>query len=141
MLPDEQSKRFIAILNKKIETGKLINAFGHCLVGLTSKVTSEEMGTIPYADKEGNPHGPVSNFPVIILKAENSNEIRKVRAECVARNIPYTDCTESMTIGTTEEQLVATRTSLENELEYCAILMFGLTDELRLFTKKFSLFK
>lgn len=141
MQSNENSKRFIAILNKKIEVGKLTNAFGHCWVGMTTKVSPEEMCPISYTDKEGNLHGPVSNFPVIILKAENSNEIRKARTECIARNIPYTDCAESMTIGTTEEQLAATKDSLESELEYYCILIFGLTDELKLFTKKFSLFK
>lgn len=33
-LPDENSKRFIAVLNKKIETGKLMNALGHMSAGL-----------------------------------------------------------------------------------------------------------
>lgn len=28
-LPDEKAQRFIAILNKKIPTGKLMNALGH----------------------------------------------------------------------------------------------------------------
>jgi len=34
-LPDENSKRFVAVLNKKIEIGKLMNALGHMTVGLT----------------------------------------------------------------------------------------------------------
>ena len=28
-LPDENSKRFIAILNKKVDIGKQLNALGH----------------------------------------------------------------------------------------------------------------
>jgi len=34
MLPDENSLRFIAVLNKKVETGKLMNALGHMSAGL-----------------------------------------------------------------------------------------------------------
>ena len=33
-LPNENSKRFIAILNKKIEPGRLMNALGHATAGL-----------------------------------------------------------------------------------------------------------
>jgi hypothetical protein len=34
-LPDESTKRFIAILNKKVEPGRLMNALGHMTAGLT----------------------------------------------------------------------------------------------------------
>ena len=33
-LPDENKFRFVAILNKKIEPGKLMNALGHMTAGL-----------------------------------------------------------------------------------------------------------
>ena len=34
MLPDETSQRFVAVLNKKVEPGKLMNALGHMTAGL-----------------------------------------------------------------------------------------------------------
>lgn len=34
MLPDENSKKFIAVLNKKVDIGKLMNALGHMTAGL-----------------------------------------------------------------------------------------------------------
>lgn len=33
-LPDENSKRFVAVLNKKIEIERLMNALGHMAAGL-----------------------------------------------------------------------------------------------------------
>lgn len=58
-----------------------------------------------------------------------------------ARSIPYTDFTQTMIVGTSEAQLQATEQTVEEELEYFGIVMFGDTAVLREFTKKFSLFK
>ncbi|EKD43519.1 MAG: hypothetical protein ACD_72C00244G0009, partial [uncultured bacterium] len=33
-LPNENSKRFVAVLNRKIETGRIMNALGHMTAGL-----------------------------------------------------------------------------------------------------------
>jgi len=75
------------------------------------------------------------------LSAENSNQIRTVRNEAISRGTPFTDFTSTMTVGTSEEQVDATAASTESELEYYGICLFGPTDILREFTKKFSLFK
>ena len=37
-LPDEESFRFVAILNKNVEIGRLMNALGHMTAGLAGKV-------------------------------------------------------------------------------------------------------
>ncbi|MBP9691385.1 DUF2000 domain-containing protein [Candidatus Woesebacteria bacterium] len=142
-LPDEHSKRFIAVLNKKAPLGKLMNAIGHMTAGLAggTKNKSDEMCFLQYADKDGTTHPNISHFPFIVLKADNSNKIRTVRSECIARKIPFTDFTSTMTIGTSQEQQDTTRATPEAELEYFGIVMFGGTEELREFTGKFSLFQ
>jgi len=141
-LPDENSKRFIAILNKKIEPGRLMNALGHITAGLVGgSGKSDEMCFLQYHDKNNGIHPNISHFPFIILKADNSNKIRKVRNECIARNIPFSDFTSTMTIGTSQEQQDATSKTSEEELEYYAIVLFGSTTELREFTGKFSLYQ
>jgi hypothetical protein len=51
-LPNENSKRFVAVLNKKIEVGKLMNALGHMTAGLVGGSTnSPDMCFLPYEDK------------------------------------------------------------------------------------------
>ena len=140
-LPHENSKRFIAILNKKIETGKVMNALGHITAGLASEIKKEDMCLLQYKDKEGNIHPNISHFPFIILKADNSNKIRTVRNACIERNIPFGDFTSTMTIGTSQEQQQATANTSEEELEYYAIVMFSKTEELKEFTGKFSLYQ
>jgi hypothetical protein len=141
-LPDENSMRFIALLNKKVAPGRLMNALGHITAGLAGgSGKSEEMYFLQYQDKENGTHPNISHFPFIVLKADNSNKIRTVRNECIKRNIPFSDFTSTMTVGTSEEQLDATRSTPEEELEYFGIVMFGSTKELREFTGKFSLYQ
>lgn len=141
-LPDEGSFRFVAILNKKIETGRLMNALGHMTAGLAGSTgETEPMCFLDYKDKDGGVHPGISHFPFIVLAAENSNQIRKVRSEAISRKIPFTDFTRTMTLGTSQEQIEATRASAEIDLEYFGIVLFGKTQELKTFTGKFSLFK
>ncbi len=141
ILPDERSKRFVAILNKKIENGKLMNALGHMTAGLAGGFgRAEEMCFLEYQDKDGGIHTNISHFPFIVLKADNSNKIRTVRNEAIQRDIIFTDFTSTMTVGTSEEQQNATKNTPEQELEYYGICLFGDTDILKEFTGKFSLF-
>ena len=140
-LPDEHSKRFIAILNKKVEIGKLLNALGHMTAGLAGGFgKQEEMCFLEYQDKDGGKHPNISHFPFIVLKTDNSNQIRTVRTEALSRGIPFTDFTSTMTIGSSIQQQENTRQTVEGELEYFGICLFGETAVLKEFTKKFSLF-
>ena len=140
-LPNENSKRFIAVLNKKIEIGKLMNALGHMAAGLAGGATNvADMCFLPYEDKDGGKHPTISHFPFIVLKADNGNQIRTVRNEAIKRGVQFTDFTSTMTIGTSEEQVGNTKNTAEADLEYYGICLFGETEVLREFTKKFSLF-
>ncbi len=141
MLPDENSKKFVAVLNKKIEAGKLMNALGHMTAGLAGGFgKGAEMSFLEYIDKDGGIHPKISHFPFIILKGENSNQIRKIRNEAIQRNILFTDFTSTMTIGTSADQLDRTKNTPEAELEYWGICMFGNANDLKEFTGKLSLF-
>jgi hypothetical protein len=140
-LHNETSKRFITVLNKKIEIGRAMNALGHMAAGLAGgSGHAEDMSFLQYEDKDGGIHPTISHYPFIVLKADNSNKIRAIRNECIARDIPFSDFTSTMIAGTTQEQLDATRATAEADLEYWGITMFGSTEELREFTGKFSLY-
>ena len=141
-LPDEKTKKFIAILNKKIKIGKLMNALGHMSAGLAGGYGKQnEMCFLQYEDKNGEKHPNISHFPFIVLQADNSNKIRIIRNKAIKKEISFTDFTGTMAIGTSEEQLEATKLSAETDLEYYGICLFGATDELKKITGKFSLFK
>ena len=141
-IPDENSMRFVAVLNKKIELGKLFNALGHMTAGIAGGFGQQEkMCFLQYIDGNGESHPNISHFPFIVLKADNSNKIRAVRNEATKREIMFTDFTSTMTIGTSQEQQDRTALTPEKELEYYGICLFGPTKELKEFTSKFSLFK
>lgn len=141
-LPDENTRRFIAVLNGKIEIGRLLNALGHMTAGLINQVGSpESLCFLQYKDKDGGIHPSISHYPFIVLKADNGNQIRKVRQEAMSRSIPFTDFTHTMIVGSSIGQLQATADCLESEIDYFGICMFGETAILREFTKKFSLYK
>lgn len=118
-----------------------MSALGHMTAGLVGgHGHTEEMCFLRYVDRDGGVHPNISHFPFIVLKADNSNKIRQVRNECLARHIPFSDFTSTMIVGTSDEQLAATRATTEADLEYFGIVMFGSTDVLREFTGKFSLY-
>lgn len=118
-----------------------MNALGHMTAGLAGGFgKGHEMNFLEYRDKDNGLHPHISHFPFIVLKAENSNQIRKVRNEAITRNILFTDFTSTMTVGTSAEQQERTKNTPEIELEYYGICLFGSTQELREFTGKFSLF-
>ena len=142
ILPDEKAYRFVAILNKKIEIGRLMNALGHMTAGLADRVgKSKDMSFLEYKDKSGNSHPGISHFPFIVLSADNSSQIRTVRVEALKNQVSFTDFTSTMTIGTSQQQVEATAESNETDLEYYGIVLFGKTEVIIEFTNKFSLFK
>lgn len=141
-LPDENSKRFIAVLNKKIEMGRLLNALGHMTAGLVAKVgDNDSLCFLEYRDGDDGVHPYISHFPFIVLRADNSNKIRKARDEAISRELPFTDFTDTMTVGTSEAQVKATAERAASELEYFGLCLFGETEILKEFTGKFSLYR
>ncbi len=130
--------KFVAVLNKKIETGKIMNALAHMTVGLVNSHPEVDMGVISYADKDGGMH-MASKWPYIILRADNSNKIRALRNVCVEKGIPFASFTSAMTVGGWEEQVERSKDTPELELEYYGICIVGEKSTLDELTKKFSL--
>lgn len=132
--------RLVAVLNKKIEPGRLMNALAHMCIGLGSAIKKDELLLTNYQDASGQSHPYISEIPFMIL-SENSNKIRKLRYEALNYGILINDFTETMTKGTFQEQLEQTRQVKEEELTYFGIAMFGDWDKVTELTKKFSLWK
>lgn len=132
------STKFVAVLNKKIEVGKVMNSLAHMTVGLVNSYPDKDMGVINYADKDGGKH-LASKWPYIILRADNSNKIRTLRNALIEKNIPFASFTNTMTVGGWEEQVEKSKATPEAELEYYGICMIGEKDELDELTRKFSL--
>ncbi len=139
---DQLTHKFVAILNKKIPTPNLMNALGHMAAGIVGKYPDlSVMRFDDYFDKDDSIHKSISDYPFIILQADNSNKIRAARNQALENNIYFVDFISTMAAGTFAEQQEVTKKTPEAELEYYGICLFGPKDELSALTKKFSLWK
>ena len=134
--------KFVVVLNKKIETGKLMNALAHMSAGLVASYPEiSEMRFDSYVDKDGNDHKSISDNPFIVLSADNSNQLRTLRNGLIAHNVHFVDFTSTMTVGTYIEQQERTKETPEADLEYWGVCLFGKINEINQLTRKFSLWK
>jgi hypothetical protein len=139
---NDNDYKFIAVLNGKIDTSKLMNALGHMTAGLVSLNSDlAQMKFLEYVDADGGKHPAISHYPFIVLKADNSNQIRTLRNLVMETGILYNDFTASMLGASAQDQLDATKSSAEKDLEYFGICLFGPAEKLNPMTKKFSLFR
>lgn len=134
--------KFVVVLNKKIPVGNVINAVGHMAAGLVAECGApQEMRFETYVDKDGGQHKSISDNPFIVLRADNSNQLRTFRNNLIEAGFPVTDFTNTMTEGTYAEQHERTKNTPEAELEYYGVCTFGEIDKLNSLTKKFSLWR
>jgi len=129
-------------LNKQIEVGTVMNVLAHMAVGLGASVENkDELRLIDYVDADGNSHANISELPFIILKAENSNQLRELRKELIKRNVHFVDFPDFIkSIGTFESPEKSRQVKEEN-IEYYGIAIFDDWDIVTELTKKFSLWK
>lgn len=140
-LPDENQKRFVAILNKKMALGRTLNVLGHISVGLSDLLELHDAEFVDYYDSDGHRHSNLSHYPFIVLKAPNSNKIRTIREQAIERGIKFTDFTHTMIEGgSSVQQQITSRTKDEN-FEYLGICLFGDSEMIKEITKKFSLYQ
>lgn len=129
-------------MNKQIEVGTVMNVLAHMAVGLGASVENkDELRLIDYVDADGNSHANISELPFIILKAENSNQLRELRKELIKRNVHFVDFPDFIkSIGTFESPEKSRQVKEEN-IEYYGIAIFDDWDIVTELTKKFSLWK
>jgi len=139
------TNQFVAVINKKIPTGKALNALGHMSAGFVAKYSKlhnvDNLRFDDYADADGNHHDSISDHGFIVLRADNSNKIRSLRNTLKEKGVDFVDFVETMTIGTYEEQQEATKQLKEEELEYYGICFFHDIAKSKELTKKFSLYQ
>jgi hypothetical protein len=134
--------RFVAVINKKVEPGRSMNALAHMAVGFSSLVTDKDsLRFDTYVDKDGGEHKSISDNPFIILSSDNSNQIRTLRNKLLENSIPFNDFTSTMVEGSHVDQHKRTTDTPELELEYWGICFFAEEGLARELTKKFSLWR
>ncbi|HAT1129894.1 TPA: DUF2000 domain-containing protein [Legionella pneumophila] len=132
--------KLVAVLNKRIEPGKVMNALAHMCIGLGAVIGEKELRLTNYRDADGGSHPYISEIPFIIL-CENSNKIRTLRQNALAKNVLFNDFTDTMTVGTYQEQIERTAQVNDSDLIYYGIVLFGDWDVVTELTRKCSLWR
>jgi hypothetical protein len=134
------ANKLVAVMNEKFEAGKIMNGLAHMCVGFGASIGKEPLRLTNYKDADGGDHPNISEIPFIILKA-NSNKIRQLRQQAQQEGIQFADFTDTMTIGTYQEQIEKSATTKDADLVYMGIVLFGDWAKVSEMTKKFSLWK
>lgn len=133
--------KLAAVVNKKIETGVLMNALAHMCLGFGAHAGSSELQLMDYENAEGFVYPNISKMPFIILREDNSSKIAKLVMQAKEAGIQYSVFTNTMTEGTWEDQKIRTQTTKPEEIIYYGIVLCGPKEIITNLTKKLSLFR
>lgn len=134
------ANKLVAVMNEKIEPGIIMNALAHMCIGFGADIGKEHLRLTNYIDADGGSHPNISEMPFMILKA-NSNKLKALRLSAHQVGVRYIDFTDTMTIGTYQEQIDRTKQTKEDNLIYYGVILFGDWEKVSEMTRKFSLWK
>ena len=130
--------RIAIALNAKIETGRLMNAYGHTLTGLAGMLSGDALQLTDYPAPALSAVAKISHFPVIVLKSKNSAGLKRLLLEAHTAGLDANFFTSSMIQATEAEQIEATRNDPDPELMAAAV--FGASANVAAITKRLSLY-
>lgn len=133
--------KLVAVVNKQIETGVLMNALAHMCMGFGAHMGSEELHLMDYKNAEGFVYPNISKMPFIILREKNSNKIANLLMKAKEAGIQYSVFTNTMTEGTWEDQEARTLAAKQEEIIFYGLVLFGPVEIVSELTRKFSLFR
>jgi len=137
---DRFENKLVAVMNKSVEPGVAMNALAHLCLGFGAHLGIEKLQLIDYISQDGQHFPNISKMPFIILQA-NSNKIRSLVETAQSNAVHWATFTDTMTIGTWNDQIERTAQKTAEELIFYGIVLFGKWDILTEMTRKFSLWK
>ncbi len=133
--------KLVAIVNKQIPTGVLMNAVAHMCLGFGAHTGHEELHLMDYVNAEGFAYPNISKMPFIILREKNSNKLGDLLIKAKEAGVHYSVFTNTMTEGTWEDQKARTLATKPEEIIFYGLVLFGPHDIVTELTKKLSLYK
>lgn len=142
MKPVQRTHQFTCVVNKTKDPALIMNAIGHMTAGLAEQYKGDTslMRFRDFIDKDGTIHPKTSENGFIVLRSDNSNQLRMLRNALMEQGIKYTDFTETMVPGNYVTQQEEFDQKTEAELEYIGVCFFVEIEKSRALTKKFSLY-
>lgn len=133
--------KLVAVVNKQIETGSLMNALAHMSMGFGAHMGHSTLHLMDYKNAEGFVYPNISKMPFIILKEKNSNKIGSLLTKAKEAGIHYSVFTNTMTEGTWADQEARTLAAKPAEIIYYGLVLFGPHELVSELTRKLSLYK
>ncbi|MCM7514545.1 DUF2000 domain-containing protein [Enterobacter cloacae complex sp. 2022EL-00788] len=138
MFEDNQKKLYI-IVNRTQDPALLLNATAHLAAGIMRK--ADDVLFHDYPNDESHLNAYLSHYPVVILQAKNSNQLKTAALKCQEAGIMLNFFTTTMLGKSSEAQIQATKAASLEELEFVAIALYGDAETIAPITKKFSVFR
>lgn len=137
-----EDKKIVGIIASNVEPAIALNVIGHLAISIGKYSDDEIMGQPTITDKSGVEHLGISKFPFIITKVKagklkNTIDIAKNNPNLIVADYP-----KDMLDTRTDEELVASISSKENDkLEYMGAVIYGNTKDVDEITGKFQLWR
>lgn len=133
--------KLVAIVNKQMETGILMNAVAHMCLGFGAHMGPKNLHLMDYQNADGFVYPNISKMPFIILKEKNSNKIGALLMKAKEAGLQYSVFTNTMTEGTWADQETRTLATKQEEIIYYGLVLFGKHETVSELTRKLSLYK
>lgn len=133
--------KLVAVVNKQIETGVVMNAVAHMCLGFGAHMGSTDLHLMDFKNADGFIYPNISKMPFIILREKNSSKIANLLLKAKESGIQYSAFTNTMTEGTWEDQEKRTLASKEEEIIFYGLVLFGPQEIVTELTKKLSLYR
>lgn len=133
--------KLVAVANKQIETGVVLNAIAHMCLGFGAHMGPSDLHLMDYQNADGFVYPNISKMPFIILQEKNSNKIGSLLMKAKEAGIQYSVFTNTMTEGTWEDQKARTLATKGEEVIYYGIVLYGPKEIVTEMTKKLSLWR
>lgn len=130
--------KLVAVLNKSLEPGVAMNALSHMSFGLGARLGVEEADLVNYTSQDQTVFPGISKMPFIVARG-TGGKIRTLMQMAETAGIKWAVFTDTMTIGTWDEQIARTADTDLDKLTFYGIVLFGPKEVVTELTKKFSL--
>ena len=133
--------KFTCIVNARAPVPAALNAVAHLMLGLGGTLPKEAVALLDYPLADFDPCSRISRYPVIILQAKNSSQLRSTFDQALAGGAKANLFTQTM-IGTSAAgQQAATRATTLAEAEIVALALAGESGILDPLTRRYSLYR
>lgn len=137
-----EDKKIVGIIASNVEPAVALNVIGHLAISIGKYSDNEIMGQPTITDKSGVEHLGISKFPFIITKVKAGKLKNTIDIAKNNPNLIVTDYPKDMLDTRTDEELVASISSKENDkLEYMGAVIYGNTKDVDEITGKFQLWR